>query len=1512
MSQREYNGLEIAVIGMACRFPKSPNVKEFWKNLMTGKECITIDHVNNEKGRIKAKGILEYNECFDFDFFGYSPNEAEFMDPQIRILHECTWEALEDAGYNPFEYNGLIGNYVGASTNPTSYMNPFLRNGNGNHDLWSNLLYSDKDFISTRISHKLNLRGPSFTIDTACSTSLSAVDVATQGLLTGKCDIAIAGGVSITYHDEEGYVYKEGFINSPDGHCRAFDAEANGTVTGNGAGLVVLKRLDDAIKDGDRIDAVILASSMNNDGANKLGYTAPSRKGQIEVIKNAYQMAEIDAESIGYVEAHGTGTQVGDPVEIDALKIAFNTQKRNYCAIGAVKTNIGHLDTAAGIAGLIKTVLVLKNKQIPPTLHFKTANSKFDLENSPFFINSEPLPWESDGLRRRAAVSSFGMGGTNLHVVLEEAPLSSKKKAITGDIFLLTARYKSQLDELKNNFATYLKTGPVRSEDFNNIAHTMRVGRCHFKYRLAIQADSLETLADKLDQNVTYGIAEKSGGKVAFMFSGQGSQYVNMTRQLYLSNEYYRTDLENCFSILNRFYDEDVKSIVFNDNDVDNFLINNTLYTQPILVAVEYCLAQLLIRCGLKPDIVIGHSVGEYAAACIAGIFSLEDTLKIVSKRAQLMNSVEGGAMLSLKMEKGKLLSMLTTDLSLAAENSDNHLVISGSFSAIEKFKQKLEENQHSYTELKTSHAFHSSMMLPIMEAFEEVFAEVEINEPELCYVSNVTGRAIGFDDISRPSYWSSQIVNTVLFKECINSAVDEGATLFLEIGPGLTLQIFAKAGHTNINTLGFIRHPNENVNDFDYLLQKLGVLWETGSEIHWNVCLSRQLITKVSLPTYPFEKNKIPVHRINFENISESGIFKTSEQEEEIQYYAPLWEQSILAKTENSDGIKPCVIFSFDIKKDKKLITTLRQGNGLLIIVEMTEFYKEGQLKVSVDSKRKGDYQKALKKVEGTGAKELKIIFSCSKYTTDQADTALYSELESFILLVQSLASLEGYDKKNLYVITHGQYNVLNERTVNQISSSLVGVLKVVEIEQKEMRCVNIDFDKNFTDHQDQFKAEVSATPVNGVVAYRNGLRWTPVYRKIEPPHNSQKLKQGGTYVITGGVGGMASSIARHLLENYGAHVVIIGRSEFLSSFDWATDQFGDNIASKYHRRIKELVEISKKSSGTITSYSANISDKRAIKEIFGQVISERGGVNGIFHTAGVIDYGGVVQRRSFNSYREVMEPKVEGTQCLVQVMAEYKLTPDFTLLFSSNGNTLYAYKYGQSAYNAANEYLDTLAADNELRERFNIKTINWNDWYEIGMTIDSLEVKHGIGLGKELQDRIDDGLSPQEGLRVIEKVLNLDIHRVIISRKDVRKEVDFMNYILENNKDLLLERLLEHSSSDNRYYKKPEINTEYQPPRTIVEETIIEELRKYLKYDDIGIYDNFFELGLSSLDLVQLSYRLGVKLNKSVSVTTLFTYPTVDTLSRNLGHEENEERKESEVIPDNEDFQNSLSLFK
>ncbi|MBD1942157.1 type I polyketide synthase, partial [Coleofasciculus sp. FACHB-712] len=670
-----YDSLEgIAIIGMSGRFPGAKNVEEFWQNLRDGVESISV--FTNEElidagiapglldnpNHVKAGAVLEDVEFFDASFFGFNPKEAEMTDPQHRIFLECAWEALENAGYDTQRCESRIGVYAGASLN--NYLSFNLnRDQIGSADSFQKLIGNDKDFLTTRVSYKLNLKGPSLTVQTACSTSLVATTLACQSLLNYQCDMALAGGVSIRVPQKTGYLYQEGGILSPDGHCRAFDADAQGTIIGNGVGVVVLKRLEDAIADGDRIHAVIKGSAINNDGSEKVGYTAPSVNGQADAIAEAIALAGVDPETITYIETHGTGTRLGDPIEITALSNVFgaNTEKKNFCAIGSVKTNIGHLDAAAGVTGLMKTVLALKHKLIPPSLNFKQPNPEIDFANSPFYVNTQLTEWKANATPRRAGVSSLGIGGTNAHVVLEEAPtVKASSSSRPWQLLVLSAKTESALETATANLAAHLKQHP----DLNlaDVAYTLQVGRRAFEHRRILVCQTVEELVNQLEtphpQKVLTHFQEPTERSIAFMFPGQGAQYVDMGRELYQTEPIFREQVDRCAALLQPHIGMDLRSLLYPNQpnpEAAAEKLKQTCFAQPALFAIEYALAQLWMSWGISPQAMLGHSIGEYVAACFAGVMSVEDALALVAIRGRLMQQMPAGAMLAVSLPEAEV-----------------------------------------------------------------------------------------------------------------------------------------------------------------------------------------------------------------------------------------------------------------------------------------------------------------------------------------------------------------------------------------------------------------------------------------------------------------------------------------------------------------------------------------------------------------------------------------------------------------------------------------------------------------------------------------------------------------------------------------------------------------------------------------------------------------------------------------------------------------------------------------
>ncbi|HSP79990.1 MAG TPA: type I polyketide synthase, partial [Myxococcaceae bacterium] len=750
----------VAIIGMVGRFPGAGDVEAFWRNLSQGVESLT--RLTDEE--LEAAGIsrelfsrpdyvkvgfeLEGAALFDAAFFGLSPREAELLDPQHRLFLECAWEALEQSGHDAESFPRPIALFAGTGAPSYLYRNllsrPELLRSAGSFQL---ALGNEKDFLPTRVAHKLGLRGPCVAVQTACSTSLVAVHLACQSLLSGEAELALAGGVSLSLPQRSGYPYREGDVLSPDGHCRAFDERAQGAVRGSGVAVVVLKRLSEALEDGDFIHAVIRGSAVNNDGAERVGYTAPGVEGQAAVISEALGMSGVEPASIQYVEAHGTGTPLGDPIEVAALNKAFRGLEPGRCALGSVKTNIGHLDAAAGVAGLIKTALALRHRLIPPSLHFERPNPRIDFAGGPFFVNTTARPWEARGTPRRAGVSSFGIGGTNAHVVLEEAPDAGQVPASARPwhLLVLSARTASALEAATDNLAAHLERHPEL--ELADVAHTLLVGRRRFAHRRVLVCrdvhDAREALASRAPQRLLTQEQEAREPPVAFMFPGQGAQYVGMGRGLYETEPVFRKHVDACCERLLPHLGVDLRQLLFapeSGSEEAAARLEQTALTQPALFVVEYALARLWMAWGVKPRAMVGHSIGEYVAACLAGVLSLEDALALVVARGQLMQSLPPGAMLSVSLSEQEVRPLLGESLSLAAVNAPSLCVVSGPPRAVEALEAELARREVPHRRLHTSHAFHSAMMEPILDAFAARVRQVRLSPPRIPFVSNVTG----------------------------------------------------------------------------------------------------------------------------------------------------------------------------------------------------------------------------------------------------------------------------------------------------------------------------------------------------------------------------------------------------------------------------------------------------------------------------------------------------------------------------------------------------------------------------------------------------------------------------------------------------------------------------------------------------------------------------------------------------------------------------------------------------
>jgi amino acid adenylation domain-containing protein len=872
----------VAIVGLAGRFPGARGVEQFWENLAAGVESIAAlsdadleaagvpPEARRDPRYVRAEGALDDVGLFAARFFGFGPREATLLDPQHRLFLECAWEALGNAGYAPERYGGAIGVFAGAQINGYLLFNLLPNRGAlADADWLSARFLNDKDFLATRASYLLDLRGPSLSVQTACSTSLVAVHLACRSLLGYECDMALAGGVSAIVPHRAGYLFNEGGILSPDGHCRPFGAEARGTVPGSGVGVVVLKRLEDARADGDAIRAVVLGTAINNDGAAKVGFTAPSVSAQADVIATAQRFAGIDPNTLTYIEAHGTGTALGDPIEVAALSQAFGarTKRRSFCALGSAKGNIGHLDAAAGVAGLIKTVLALEHRQIPPTLHAEPTNPEIDFASSPFYVNTALREWRSEG-PRRAGVSSFGIGGTNAHAILEEAPPRPPgSPSRRWQLLPLSAATASALDGATTELAAHLRNHPEL--DLADVAYTLQVGRRAFPHRrVAVCRDAGEAagaLAELAPGAVRSRFEERAGRPVVFLFPGQGAQHAGMAAALYGAEEGFRQSFDRCAELLLPDLGLDLRQALLGSAEDAAPHLARTVVVQAALFVVEYGLAQLFIGWGIAPAAMLGHSIGEYVAACLAGVFTLEEALALVAARGRLMQELPAGAMLSVALPEAEILPLLGGDLALAAVNAPGLAVASGPEAAVAALEARLAAAGVESRRLATSHAFHSPMMEPVLEAFAREAGRPRLQPPRIPYLSNLTGTWITAAEATDPGYWVRHLRQTVRFSAAVQELLGDPSRVLLEVGPGRTLASFVRRHSPVTGTpaapaavvVQTMPQERDAQPEPAFLLGALGRLWLAGVEVGWEALHRGERRLRVPLPNQPLERRR-------------------------------------------------------------------------------------------------------------------------------------------------------------------------------------------------------------------------------------------------------------------------------------------------------------------------------------------------------------------------------------------------------------------------------------------------------------------------------------------------------------------------------------------------------------------------------------------------------------------------------------------------------------------------------
>ena len=1325
----------IAIIGMAGRFPGARNIRQFWKNLHDGiesvrslsdEELLAAGVTRETLARldyVKRASVLDDVALFDASFFGLSPRDAAIMDPQHRHFLECAWEALEDAGLPPQRFSGSIGVFAGSGMN-TYLIHNLLRN----RELFESAgLFelkqtgNDKDVLATRVSYQFDLRGPSINVQTACSTSLVAVHLACQSLLNHECDIALAGGVTIEIPHGQGYIYREGEILSRDGHCRSFDAASTGTVFGSGAGIVVLQRLEDALEEHGAIRAVILGSAINNDGARKVGYLAPSVEGQAEVIAEALEFAGVSANTISYVEAHGTGTTVGDPIEVRALTQAFRrtTARSGYCGIGSLKTNVGHLDAAAGVAGLIKTVLALEHAQLPPSLYFQNPNPHIDFQNSPFFVNSRLADWPSNGSPRRAGVTSLGIGGTNAHVVLEEAPRRhALPSTVPYRLLTLSAKTENALERASKDLIDYLDTHPEVS--LADASFTCQVGRRAFPHRRALVVqdtrEAVSALAKRERKDFDFAAEAKSAPEFVFMFSGQGSQYINMGRELYEHEPAFRESLNLCAQHLLEFPGLDLRHLLYpSEAEKDDAAeqLNRTWLTQPALFAVEYALARWWMSLGIKPSAMVGHSIGEYVAACLAGVFSLEDALAVVAFRGRLMYGLPSGAMLAISHPAASV--NLTGDLSIAAINSPEQCVVSGAFVEIAAFEQELKKQSIACRRLITSHAFHSAMMDPILEAFEERMGTIAYQSPCIPFLSNSTGTWIKPDEATDPAYWARHLRNTVRFSDCVEEIFRRQNGVLIEVGPGNALTSLARQqGGAGAKVFQSLPHSREAEGGLRCALHTLGQIWILGAEIDWNKLHSSETVRRVSLPTYPFEHKRFWVEPDKTQTVMASGSALHLEASNNIRFYRRVWKSAPL--THEPIAKAGCwIVFNDSLGLGNRISATLEADQQDAIVVDAgSNFRQVADTSYTVRPGVRADYDALVADIVRSGHSPSKIVHLWSVLPENVTASLKEVQRRSFLsplFLAQALASqdIAGID---IALVSNRMQQVFDEPVRNPARAVLLGPVRVIPLELPGITCRSIDVDLESEDSAGcaaRIVAEVNSSRENNSVAFRHGERFVETVEPIDltsaPEHN--RLEIGGVYLITGGLGGIGLVVAERLAREFKARLVLVSRSPVPPEALWKASLNDGALSDAEQLRIQKLIDI-RSIAGGVLVLQGDVTNLEQMREVVAQATKHYGRVDGVFHAAGVLDDGPLMLKTTQSAGR-VLDPKVRGTLVLEAALRNVPLR--FFVLFSSVSSIFPP--PGQVDYAAANAFLDAFA----LSRKGPVIVIDWGAWRDVGM---------------------------------------------------------------------------------------------------------------------------------------------------------------------------------------------------
>ncbi len=1532
---------QVAIVGMAGRFPGAADVGRLWQNICQGTDSITrfTDEELTEAGvapdvladprYVPAGAVLDGIDLFDAEFFGIAHREAQLLDPQQRLFLESAWAALEAAGCDPSRYAGSIGVFAGSAL--STYL---LHNLAGNEAVrgWASpmqvVLGNDKDSLATSTAYSLDLRGPAFNVQSYCSTSLVAVAAACSSLVAGECDVALAGGTAVSVPQRVGYLYQEGGISSPDGRCRAFDVDAQGAPLGSGVGVVVLKRLEDALADGDHVHAVIRGWAVNNDGALKVGYTAPGVRGQSSVIAEALANADIDPATVDLIEAHGTGTALGDAAEIAALRKAFDGVERpGGTALGSVKTNIGHLDRAAGVTGLIKATLALEHRVIPPTVNFRSPNPQLAQADSPFRVPTSLEEWPRREHPRRAGVSAFGIGGTNAHVVLEQAPAPSGAASAPSTpahrrprLLLLSARTDAAADTRVADLADHVRARPDLA--LGDVAYTLQVGRREFEHRRACVVhdgpDALAALTEHRSQRVLRSADPAPGRTVGLVLAGVGEQYAGMAAGLYATEPVFAATVDTCATVLEPLLGRDIRTRLFGDQeqhrpdarrDLAALLgrttadqpadeLTATTLAQPGVFVVEYAVAKLLESWGIRPDALLGYSLGEYVAAALAGVLSLPDALRLVAHRALMIDRLPQGAMTAVSSSADDLASLLPPDVDIAVVNAPTMCVLAGPGEPMAAVEAELASRGVAARRLDTAHAFHSEMLRPAAaELTAWVAANVTLSAPQVPYLSNVTGTWIRPEEAQDPAYWADHMCGRVRFADAVGELLSDPARVVVEIGPGQSLSSLVRAHpRCDADRMGRVvaTLPGrfDATDDVVTLHTALGRLWLAGVSVDWSAYhdQDQRRPRRVPLPTYPFQRqsywidppeslpagagtNPLAEVQADAGGAQDSdgdgdGGTATAPRDVGAWLHEPHWEPAEAVVAEPAIG--PFLVLADPSNRGGDLggeLSRTLSARGLCVTAVPGEEYAElADDLFSVRPDETDDYARLLSTLAERGCVPASI-----GHLWGVGDRASRRDgYHSVTSLARGLSAALPRATVHLLVVTDGVQMVDGSESLVPEKAAVLGPCLVLPQEYPNLSCTSVDLGSNAGPEVVPLLERELAGSGATAVAIRGGRRLVQSFRQLTPGASAgdpgvPALREGGTYLLTGGLGNVGLRVARHIARSVRQpRLVLTGRHGLPARAEWerllAETPSGAEQMRTVHR-IEQVLALEELGAQVLV-VAADATDADQMAGVVSAARAWAGAVHGVVHGAGLTETRGFlpVADMAQTVAEEHFVAKADSFLALERALGEDPV--DFCLLQSSMAAVLGG--LGFSAYAGANAVLDAAAARARRTGRPWV-SVNWDTWR-------TEDAPASTGLGASMSAH---SMTVEEGLAALDRVLSSGAGRVVVSvgdlsdrlRQWVGREVASAEVPLAAGR-----------------FPRPDLPVTFVAPRSALERRLAELWCDALGLERVGLNDNFFDLGGNSLIGLQLVRRVGEEHGTTLPAVVLFEAPTIGALARHL----------------------------